>query len=279
MPRGRVRGRSGPTPADAGVLEQRSRPRNSTRPDELTRGLSATAAGRGRAGGPAVVVRIGRGRGGGGRRARQQRVRARLLLLPPRRQRVPRAGGRSPGHEVEEVGNRSGARPRRGPRWLRRAVRGLAGVNRGGRRGRRGVPGDERPAEVDFSALQTLGVRRVPVLAAAAWFGLLGHEEEKVAPPPPGAPRGARGPRLRCGLDLQARRRGAGRRQRLRRREQRDELSAAEQLVGCRERGRRGGHAELELVGLQITGRRRGRRGVRVEREGVRRGHRCGSHC
>jgi hypothetical protein len=55
MPRGRVRGRSGPMPADAGVLEQRSRPRNSTRPDELTRGLSATAAGRGRAGARGVL--------------------------------------------------------------------------------------------------------------------------------------------------------------------------------------------------------------------------------
>jgi len=33
-------------PADAGVLEQRSRPRNTTRPDALTRGLSAATAGR-----------------------------------------------------------------------------------------------------------------------------------------------------------------------------------------------------------------------------------------
>uniref|UniRef100_A0A0A9EEW6 Uncharacterized protein n=1 Tax=Arundo donax TaxID=35708 RepID=A0A0A9EEW6_ARUDO len=49
MPLGR--GRRGPTPADAGVLEQRSRPRNTTRPDALTRGLSAATAGRhGRAG-------------------------------------------------------------------------------------------------------------------------------------------------------------------------------------------------------------------------------------
>jgi len=32
-------------PADAGVLEQRSRPRNTTRPDALTRGLSAATAG------------------------------------------------------------------------------------------------------------------------------------------------------------------------------------------------------------------------------------------
>ena len=39
MPLGR--GRRGPMPAaDAGVLEQRSRPRNTTRPDALTRGLS-----------------------------------------------------------------------------------------------------------------------------------------------------------------------------------------------------------------------------------------------
>jgi hypothetical protein len=39
-------GRRGPTPADAGVLAQRSSPRNTTRPDALTRGLSAAAAGR-----------------------------------------------------------------------------------------------------------------------------------------------------------------------------------------------------------------------------------------
>ena len=39
-----------PMPAAAGVLEHRSRPRNTTRPDALTRGLSAATAGRGRAG-------------------------------------------------------------------------------------------------------------------------------------------------------------------------------------------------------------------------------------
>jgi hypothetical protein len=44
MPLGR--GRRGAAPADAGVLEQRSRPRNTTRPDALTRGLSAATAGR-----------------------------------------------------------------------------------------------------------------------------------------------------------------------------------------------------------------------------------------
>lgn len=44
MPLGR--GRRGPMPADAGVLEHRSRPRNTTRPDALTRGLSAATAGR-----------------------------------------------------------------------------------------------------------------------------------------------------------------------------------------------------------------------------------------
>lgn len=50
MPLGRGRRRL-PTPAAAGVLEHRSRPRNTTRPDALTRGLSAAIAGRhGRAG-------------------------------------------------------------------------------------------------------------------------------------------------------------------------------------------------------------------------------------
>lgn len=48
MPLGR--GRRGPMPAVAGELEHRSRPRNTTRPDALTRGLSAATAGRGRAG-------------------------------------------------------------------------------------------------------------------------------------------------------------------------------------------------------------------------------------
>jgi hypothetical protein len=206
--------------------------------------------------------------------------RARRLLSLGMRRQVPGGadlvpGGSCPGHEVEEVRHRRGACPERGTRRRRQASRVLAGVDRGGRRGRRVVPREERP-EMRVPALQA-SIRALVVV-----LRLLGarHEVEEVAPPPPSAPRGARGRRLGRGLDLQARRRGA-RGRRGRRPVQRHELPAGEELVGGRERRRRRGHdVELELVAVGLSHRRRQGRGA-VEREGIRRGrgHRCGSHC
>lgn len=265
MPLGRGRRAPPPMPAPAGVLEHRSRPRNTTRPDALTRGLSAATAGRCRAG----------ARGCHGARE----------FLPESEEDA---------EDEEETRVRSGCRLGGAPflqspgcllemRW-RRLATGAERVRSGDRDGgggRRAVlpPESQEEAEEDEEESRERSGRRprdasVRHAPSPAGLGFLVTRRRRSRHRRP-----ARGG-LREGL-LLARWRGAGKRGQLRRgREKRHDLPAGEELVGGGERGRCRGDAELEVAALGVQRRWRQWRDGGVEGEEIRRGDGDGGgHC